>query len=178
MQVQCTVPGPAHVTKWLAWILLVASTTSIAPTVSAETSVTFLGMTPLLLFPVDRSSDTVDKQLQTSQQASRVLARAEAGSPRDQFLIGQSYAKGIGGSPDLTQARLWYERAANRGEPAAITELGRMYAQGLGVTQDYKTALRWFRRAAGEGYAPAQTDLGLLYFQGLGIVRDEAAAAR
>ncbi len=121
----------------------------------------------LLLARGRPSAEGVDSELRTPQQVSRTLARAEAGSPHDQFLIGYSYANGLGQAQDFSQAAIWYERAAERGDPAASTELGRLYAQGLGVHQDYKMALQWFRRAAGEGYAPAQTDLGLMYFQGL-----------
>jgi TPR repeat protein len=101
--------------------------------------------------------------------------RAQSGHIRDQFALGRAYAEGKGVSQDYVQAMLWFRRAADQGNPGAMTEVGRMYAQGLGVTQDPQEALRWFLRAAADGYAPAQTNVGILYFSGIGVKQDISA---
>src|SRR6266849_2405467 len=112
-----------------------------------------------------RSSES----LLSTELVAHLLTRGESGSPRDQFLLGQAYAKGLGVRQDLAQAFVWCRRAADRGDPGAITEIGRMYAEGLGVRPNYQQALMWFQRAAGDHDAPAQNNLGLMYFQGLGM---------
>ena len=68
----------------------------------------------------------LDGQLRTAEQISKVRARAEAGSARDQFLMGYACSKGLGQAQNLSQALAWYLTAATRAEPAAITELGRL----------------------------------------------------
>lgn len=120
----------------------------------------------------------LDSQLRSPEQISKIRSRAEAGSARDQFLMGYACAKGLGQAQDRSHALAWYLKAANQSEPAAITELARMYMAGLGVSQDSQKGLEWLRRAAADGYAPAQTDIGLLYFQGLGVAPDYESAVR
>ncbi|HWI67152.1 MAG TPA: SEL1-like repeat protein, partial [Nitrospiraceae bacterium] len=67
----------------------------------------------------------LDGELRSSDQIAKVRSRAEAGSARDEFLMGYACTKGLGQPQDPNQAFTWYLKAANQAEPAAITELGR-----------------------------------------------------
>ena len=64
----------------------------------------------------------LQNELRTPEQVSRVMRRAEAGSTYDQFLIGYAFASGTGEPQDFAEALAWYQRAADRGEPAAMTD--------------------------------------------------------
>src|ERR1700741_3246161 len=60
-------------------------------------------------------------------------ARAEKGSTRAQFRLGEMYAFGEDVTLDLKQAVEWYRRAAENGFAEAQLRLSRFYAQGRGV---------------------------------------------
>ena len=152
MQVQCTVRSSLlGVSSVLPHVFALILTMSVSTSLWAQS-----GPLPtwlLMLAPGHGRGpgDNVDNEIRSPQQVSKAFARAEAGSAHDQFLIGYSYAKGLSQPRDYSKALVWYEKAANRGDTAAITELGRMYAQGTGVAQNYDKALQWFRRAAEGG---------------------------
>ena len=52
------------------------------------------------------------------------------------------------GKGNLTQALVWYRRAAEQGDIDAQVALGLAYAQGIGVVQDYIEADKWLTIAA------------------------------
>jgi hypothetical protein len=58
---------------------------------------------------------------------------------------------GRGVPQDYAQARHWYLRASNQGDPMAQYNLAYMYANGQGVPQDYIIAHMWFNLAAAAG---------------------------
>src|SRR5678815_4687362 len=127
MQVQCTVRS-----SLLGVGFVVQHVFALILTISVSTSLWAQSRQLPMLAPGHGRGpgDSVDSQIRTPQQVSKAFARAEAGSAHDQFLIGYSYAKGLSQPQDYSKALVWYEKAANRGDTAAITELGRMYAQG------------------------------------------------
>jgi TPR repeat protein len=49
---------------------------------------------------------------------------------------------------DFAKARLWYEKAAERDEPQAMSNLAVLYRNGLGVPRNEATAQSWLTRAA------------------------------
>jgi uncharacterized protein len=163
--------GRAPHQRWLIALVVALSCVPISPAQAVELS---MHLSTNGLF----GQSQLDAQLRTPEQRAKIRTRAEAGSARDQFLVGYAYSRGLGQPQDMESALAWYLKAANHTEPAAITELGRMYVHGIGVSQDYQKGMEWIRRAAAEGYAPAQTDIGLLYFQGLGISRSYESAIR
>jgi tetratricopeptide (TPR) repeat protein len=57
------------------------------------------------------------------------------------------YAAGNGVPQDYGKAREWFEKAAARGDSAAMVNLGLLHANGHGVVQDYSRAREWYRRA-------------------------------
>ena len=58
------------------------------------------------------------------------------------------FEKGIGTQRDLSLARIWYQRAAERGNAKAMHNLAVLHAEGVAGKPDYAMATEWFRRAA------------------------------
>jgi uncharacterized protein len=78
---------------------------------------------------------------------------AQKGSPVAQFSLGvMNYPIGDltfderGGN--LSEALIWYRRAADQGDVDSEVALGIAYADGIGVPQDYVEAHKWFNVAA------------------------------
>jgi len=96
------------------------------------------------------------------QSANQGLAMA-------QYRLAKLYERGEGVQADLTQARVWTERAAAAGNRRAMHDLGVYFARGEGAPLDEAAAFRWFRQAAELGVADSQFNLGVLYQQGRGV---------
>ena len=76
------------------------------------------------------------------------------------------------------QAVLWWEKAAQQGDPEAQFNLAATYSKGNGVERDAAKAFHWFARAAAQGVPAAQSKLGLLYAVGDGVAIDPIEAHR
>ena len=64
------------------------------------------------------------------------------------FHLGNAFASGEGVPRDLQRAREWYERASERGLPAASQTLGLAYQMGdLGLPRDPEKADELLREA-------------------------------
>jgi hypothetical protein len=117
-----------------------------------------------------------------AQQASaRAFMRAAAtGYPRAQMKVGNAYYFGKGVDKNRTEARIWYERAANQNLSVAAYNLARMYANGLGGDLDAQTAAKWYRRSIADPIdrqLAAYNNLAILLYHGAeGVERDEAEA--
>jgi len=105
-------------------------------------------------------------------------AKAELGDALAQYLLGNIYFYGTGGSKDPAEALKWYLKAAQQGQVDAQYRLGFIYEQGLGVPVEYFESARWWRRAADQGHAGAQFSLGYCYGRGEGVPRNLAEAAK
>ena len=92
--------------------------------------------------------------------------------------IGVMYANGDGVQTDLGKAAMWYNRAADLGNPGGMVNLGWLYEYGKGVETDVSRAAMWYRRAADLGNAFGMMDLALLYAQGKGVQRDDGCRGR
>ena len=114
----------------------------------------------------------------TPGDGAALRRRAEAGDPRAQLRLGESYAVGVGVAQDPAEAARWYRMAAERGFAAAQYALGLTYAKGKGLPEDSAEAVRWYRRAAEQGYAAARYALGWMHEKGQGVPQDSAAAVR
>jgi uncharacterized protein len=78
----------------------------------------------------------------------RLLERARAGDAKAQFELAKNYETGRVGLPqDLSQARYWYRKAADQGEPFSEVSLGILFNFGKGVQRDYVQAYMWYERA-------------------------------
>ena len=77
-----------------------------------------------------------------------LLAAAEQGAARAQFILGNMYRQGEGVAQDDAEAVRWYRLAAEQGLARAQYSLGLMYTIGWGVPQDHAEAMRWLGLAA------------------------------
>lgn len=118
-----------------------------------------------------RHADAQDKEVVAGVNWLRKAA--DQGSTEAQFLLGGSYAEGIGVPKDSAAAVSWYRKAAEQGSAEAGYVLGDMYYNGTkGATKDFAAALSWFRKAAEQGNAQAKTNLGYMYTNGEGVPKD------
>ena len=80
--------------------------------------------------------------------------------------LGEMYLNGDGVSQDYTQARKWFEEAADddlwHNDAQAQYNLGIIYRDGLGVPEDSEKAIEWLRKAAEKGHEEAKIQLQLL----------------
>ncbi|MEI6596406.1 MAG: hypothetical protein WCO28_12650, partial [Bacteroidota bacterium] len=77
---------------------------------------------------------------------------------------------------DYTQAKFWYQKAADLGSTNGMINLGFLYDKGLGVTQDYTQAKFWYQKAADLGNSKAMVNLGIFYHLGRGVTQDYTQA--
>ena len=101
------------------------------------------------------------------------------GVPRDLALAAMWYQRAAdAGEPrsQLALAAMWFQRAADAGEPRSQLALAQLYAKGEGVARSERWAAYWIRQAAESGFREAQLQLGRLYERGQGLQKDEAEA--
>jgi uncharacterized protein len=82
------------------------------------------------------------------------------------------FLQGRGTDPDHSEALRWYHRAADLGDPGALTFLS-------GIEQEagrYSEAKSMLEQAASQGYMRAKIQLGYLWDCGLGGRRDPERA--
>nr|WP_315177577.1 hypothetical protein [uncultured Cardiobacterium sp.] len=70
--------------------------------------------------------------------------------------------EGVDFSTSMSQAAVWFEKAAMQRHERAQIYLGSFYENGLGVTQDYDKARAWYEKAAAQGDYEAERYLQLL----------------
>jgi TPR repeat protein len=100
---------------------------------------------------------------------------ADDGDPAAQELYARLHAEGWGVPRSYEQARVWFERAAEK-NAAAQYNLGRLYDNGWGVPQDAAKAVALYRTAAERGDADASGRLGFMLATGLGTEKNPAEA--
>ncbi|MFC3847719.1 tetratricopeptide repeat protein [Helicobacter baculiformis] len=69
-----------------------------------------------------------------------------------------------------------YQKAADKGDDAAMIQLGTMYSSGLGVAKDYHKAFKYFEKASLKWNVAGLVELGVMYEYGLGVKKDYAKA--
>lgn len=110
--------------------------------------------------------------------ADTLKTLATAGNVEAQFELAQRLRRGDLGLANPVAAFPWYEAAAQKGYPPAVTFLGYCYANGIGVHPDAKIAARHYRQAADAGYPFAMGMVGQCYENGEGVRVDLVEAAR
>ncbi len=93
---------------------------------------------------------------------------AEAGDADAAFNLGQAYRLGRGIPTNLSAAKTWFERAADKGHIDAQTTLGLLLFQN----NDQKNGLRWLKAAAEQGEARALLVYGTALFNGDSVTQD------
>jgi len=122
--------------------------------------------------------DSVHKIEAGDTSAVNDLKRAaNLGFAPAQFYLGRLYEAGAAGlAKDMTQARLWTQRAAQGGDPAAMYNLASYLYAGDGGPKDAAGAVEWFRKAAERGVVNSQFNLAQLYETGHGVPKNLAEA--
>jgi ankyrin repeat protein len=104
----------------------------------------------------------------TSNEAQKIIAKANSGDVRAQFKLGWVYLDGNGVDQSSEEAVLWWAKAAKNGHAGAQTELAWMYLQEDGVDYDLDVAVFWLKKAASQDHKDAigilkgLTDEGLI----------------
>lgn len=109
--------------------------------------------------------------------ASLVTA-AKAGEPAALFEIGSRYMEARGLPGDVSQAAVWFQRAADLGLAPAQYRLAGLYEKGTGVQRDLTRAKGLYSQAADAGNASAMHNLAVLYASGGDGKPDMDAAAK
>lgn len=94
------------------------------------------------------------------------------------YRLGRMCEDGRGLKRDFAQAVIWYRKAAEAGNPAAMVKLGGAYNFGRGVKKDEGVAARWYRRATAAGDLDGMCSFGWCFLEGWGVRRDEAEAIK
>ncbi|MDA0262121.1 MAG: tetratricopeptide repeat protein [Proteobacteria bacterium] len=106
----------------------------------------------------------------------RSLAAARNSSA--EYYLGVMCEFGHGVEKDISEAVIWYRKAAEDGSALAQLKLGLNLDEGLGgVARDPAEALRWYRMAAEHGHiAEAMRKVGWIYHRGNGVPQDHVQA--
>ncbi|MVA59142.1 peptidoglycan-binding protein [Agrobacterium vitis] len=103
---------------------------------------------------------------------------AKAGEPAALFEIGSRYMEARGLPGDVSQAAVWFQRAADLGLAPAQYRLAGLYEKGTGVQRDLTRAKGLYSQAAEAGNASAMHNLAVLYASGGDGKPDMDAAAK
>lgn len=103
---------------------------------------------------------------------------AKAGEPAALFEIGSRYMEARGLPGDVSQAAVWFQRAADLGLAPAQYRLAGLYEKGTGVQRDLTRAKGLYSQAADAGNASAMHNLAVLYASGGDGKPDMDAAAK
>ena len=94
-----------------------------------------------------------------------------------QYNVGLMYANGFGVQKDVTQAKMWYEKAAKQGNGAAQYNLAQMFhILGTQDPEAYKRAKYWYEKAIEAEIKEANNNLGTLFLHGQGVEENELKA--
>jgi hypothetical protein len=111
-------------------------------------------------------------------QLREVRSKADAGSARDQFLLGLAYEYGLSGvERDVAEALRWHTRVAEQGIGMAEAWVGDFYYDGLGMPRDFERALYWYRRGSDHDFGLASRFIGDFQLYGQAMPRSQKEAA-
>ena len=104
--------------------------------------------------------------------ASRLQQMTTSSDPEVQFQLALIYARGLGVDSNPTNARIWFEKAAEANHPRAQYEMARIYWQGDGVPADKTLSAQWAKAAASNDVPQAAYLYGAMLVNGDGVARD------
>jgi enhanced entry protein EnhC len=84
---------------------------------------------------------------------------AKNGNPIAQYALAEHFLESKHSS-NYKLGVIWLTKAANSGNPKALTKLGSLYVQGKLVDQDLDKAIELLNKAVSDKYVPAQVELG------------------
>lgn len=109
------------------------------------------------------------KKARVAERRAEILAAAQAGDMISQYLIGSSYAYGVGVDKDSVQMTPWLVKAADQGLARAYAALGIARVSGNGMPQDDITGWTWIMKSSNAGNATGQYLAAILTLSGLDV---------
>lgn len=112
---------------------------------------------------------------------TELKAAAEGGILPAQWQLAMMYCQGKVVPQNYVEARKWFQKAADQGDPWARLILAQLYYKGHGVQKDDAAAMKWWEKTAEQGLVPgavAQYKIGNMYYFGEGVLQDYALAAK
>lgn len=109
------------------------------------------------------------KKARVAERRADILAAAQAGDMISQYLIGSSYAYGVGVGKDSAQMIPWLSKAAEQGLARAYAALGIARISGNGMPQDDITGWTWIMKSSNAGNATGQYLAAMLTLSGLDV---------
>ena len=119
---------------------------------------------------------TPDQIEHVIHEAEKYIQRGDNLTSEELCARGVAFFRADGVPQDYAEAIVWFRRAAERYNVAAMANLGLMYYMGWGVPQDEAASFGWYQKAAKSGYARGQFELGFCYRNGIGTKKDDAQA--
>jgi len=109
-------------------------------------------------------------------ELEKLRKKAMAGDVKSAFLLGGLFYNNQLMPRDNTEAKKWFQMAADKNDAGGQFFMGVLYSKGHGVEKNLKAAKTWFQKSSDQGLAIAQYRLGLSYYNGLGVTRDQDLA--
>lgn len=94
-----------------------------------------------------------------------------------QYLLGDAYASGALGKPDLKESYSMFQQAAKHGHSEAAYRAALCLEEGWGTSKDARKAVLFLRQASSKGHPGAMLRLGIACFYGkMGLHMGSSAA--
>lgn len=103
---------------------------------------------------------------------------ANLGHPHAHYILGQAYASGALGQPDMAAALRHHTAAAEGGHVDGMFMTGLFTASGTGTRADGAKGLAWLRKAAEAGHVHATYSAAGMVLMGQGVKQDLDLAYR
>jgi TPR repeat protein len=107
---------------------------------------------------------------------TQLLASAERGDARAQWIVGLIYFRGVDRSRDPVKGLEWLHKSAAQGDTTAYQLLGEIYGAGNGVKADPAQAIQWYEKALPAEMPITLYLLGTHYATGYGVPVDRQQA--
>lgn len=112
-----------------------------------------------------------------AQRWYRMAGSAPHNNPHGQVGVGNMLLKGEGVEKNVTDAIIWYEKAALQNNTRALNGLGFIYFMGGDVSQNQTKGYEYFKRAADKGDAgDSLFNAAHCLYEGQGVEKDVPAA--
>lgn len=135
------------------------------PTASTATAQQDWGLTPSDL-SIMVGAD-IAKKVRLLERRSEILKAAQEGDKVSQYLIGLSFANGIGVPTDNTQALEWFTKSAEQGLVRSVAVVGSWRVRGLGTPEDAMGGWILILKAINANNAFAKYDAAMMTLQGI-----------
>jgi hypothetical protein len=112
---------------------------------------------------VDRETEIASNRAQEIKPQDKILKTNELSDAHAQFERGLKFRHGIGVKKDITEAIMWYKKAAKQGHQEASFNLGVIFSGNKIVPQNNAKALRWLMKSAEQGHRKSQVNLGSFF---------------